>query len=114
MFDAERAKENALSSGSATGKTMFLCFTRGRMMLHACKKEGLAYASLGVQEGKMYVIGQPNQYQVVQINSLINLHHNTFLRLKMVADSYLDRSGYRHVDIAKLMTLANLTFPKLT
>lgn len=110
MFDAERAKENALSSGSATGKTMFLCFTRGRMMLHACKKEGLAYAS----RGKMYVIDQPKQYQVVQINSLINLHHNTFLRLKMVADSYLDRSGYRHVDIAKLMTLANLTFPKLT
>ncbi|KAJ8662546.1 hypothetical protein O0I10_001507 [Lichtheimia ornata] len=68
MFDAERAKENALSSGSAT----------------------------------------------VQINSLINLHHNTFHRLKAVADGYLDRSGYRHVDIAKLMTLANLTFPTLT
>ncbi|KAI9257390.1 DNA polymerase family B-domain-containing protein [Phascolomyces articulosus] len=42
------------------------------------------------------------------IESIINKNHTMFTRLNAVADGYLQRSGYRHVDLSKLMSLVKI------
>ncbi|KAF7726453.1 DNA-directed DNA polymerase alpha catalytic subunit pol1 [Apophysomyces ossiformis] len=39
----------------------------------------------------------------LQVESIGNKYHHEFASLKAVAEQYLERSGYRHVDIGKLM-----------
>ncbi|KAI8147542.1 hypothetical protein BJV82DRAFT_654233 [Fennellomyces sp. T-0311] len=42
------------------------------------------------------------------IESIINKQHDVFTRLNAVAEDYLRRSAYRHVDLGKLMSLVKI------
>lgn len=45
---------------------------------------------------------------LVQVESLINKHRHAYSELRAVAEKYLQRSGYRHVDIGRLMAEISL------
>lgn len=45
---------------------------------------------------------------VVQVETMVNRHYKLLLSTQLIVEGYLDRSGYRHVDLSKLLSQIKL------
>lgn len=62
----------------------------------------LLYYSFSFDPAKARQKAQADTVNCVLLESILNRHHSTMLRIKGTADKYLEQSGYRHVDLSRL------------